>query len=229
MLAYPGEGTPGERTYDSGVVWGPTQAGQLEISELRRNDMKKRFGMLALLMALLTSVCTLAVAAPTLKAASANPFTNIPVTGTFTDANGPGTFSGTLDIQRFASAGGRNVTAIGALNGTLTEATGATSQVVNQSVSLPVQRTASPTSAAATTGCSILSLVLGPLNLNLLGLQVTLNQVNLNINAIPGAGNLLGNLLCSVAHLLDGNASGAAVSALLNHILGIVSGLLGGL
>ena len=57
-------------------------------------------------------------------------------------------------------------------------------------------------------GCQILDLTLGPLNLNVLGLVVTLNQVHLNITAVPGPGNLLGNLLCGVAHLLDGPNAG---------------------
>jgi hypothetical protein len=53
---------------------------------------------------------------------------------------------------------------------------------------------------------------------------VTLNQVHLNITAVPGPGNLLGNLLCSVTHLLDGgNTAG------LQSLLNILNGLLGGL
>jgi hypothetical protein len=40
--------------------------------------------------------------------------------------------------------------------------------------------------------CPILHLDLGPLDLNLLGLHVHLNEVILNIEAIPGPGNLLG-------------------------------------
>lgn len=47
--------------------------------------------------------------------------------------------------------------------------------------------------------CPILHLVLGPLNPNLLGLNVSLNQVILDITAIPGPGNLLGNLLYDIA------------------------------
>jgi hypothetical protein len=39
-------------------------------------------------------------------------------------------------------------------------------------------------------GCQILDLTLGPLNLNLLGLVVTLNQVHSNITAVRGPGNL---------------------------------------
>jgi hypothetical protein len=66
--------------------------------------------------------------------------------------------------------------------------------------------------------------VLGPLNLDLLGLVVTLDTVHLNITAQQGPGNLLGNLLCAVAGLLDGPAplSGLlnGITALLNQILG---------
>ncbi len=60
-----------------------------------------------------------------------------------------------------------------------------------------------PTTAALGS-CDVLNLVLGPLDLNLLGLEVHLNSVVLDIIAVTGAGNLLGNLLCAVAGLLDG-------------------------
>ena len=86
------------------------------------------------------------------------------------------------------------------------------------------------TSGAAASGvtaasCDILNLVLGPLDLNLLGLEVHLNQVVLDIVATTGAGNLLGNLLCAVAGLLDGGAALGQIAALLNQILGILNGL----
>ena len=70
--------------------------------------------------------------------------------------------------------------------------------------------------------CDILNLVLGPLDLNLLGLEVHLNRVVLDIIARTGAGNLLGNLLCAVAGLLDGGIGGllGRLVRLLNRILG---------
>jgi len=80
--------------------------------------------------------------------------------------------------------------------------------------------------AAAPLGsCDILNLVLGPLDLNLLGLTVHLNRVVLDIVAVTGAGNLLGNLLCAVAGLLDGTGTGllAQLSLLLNRILGALN------
>jgi hypothetical protein len=70
-----------------------------------------------------------------------------------------------------------------------------------------------------------LHLELGPLDLNLLGLMVHLNKVVLDITAQSGPGNLLGNLLCAVAHLLDSNAAGTALANLLNQILAILQGL----
>jgi len=74
-------------------------------------------------------------------------------------------------------------------------------------------------SAAPLGSCDILNLVLGPLDLNLLGLTVHLNRVVLDIVAVTGAGNLLGNLLCAVAGLLDGTGLLSTVLATLNQIL----------
>ena len=106
--------------------------------------------------------------------------------------------------------------ATGVLKGTLTNANGTSLGTVNQTVTDSVNTSAA---ANAVVGCQVLNLVLGPLNLNLLGLVVTLNQVTLNITAVPGAGNLLGNLLCAVVNLLNGTGGLASLSALLNQIL----------
>lgn len=129
----------------------------------------------------------------------------------------PVNFEGTMTVQRFASTG-HDVWAVGTISGTVTDATGAVLGTVNDvAKTLQVQR-ADPT-------CPILNLNLGPLHLDLLGLVVDLNQVVLTITAVSGAGNLLGNLLCAVAHLLDGSAAGNAIANLLNQILSILSGL----
>jgi hypothetical protein len=68
--------------------------------------------------------------------------------------------------------------------------------------------------------CQILHLVIGPIDLNLLGLMVHTNQIVLDITAQAGPGNLLGNLLCAVAHLLDNP------SAQLNGVAGLLNNLL---
>ena len=70
--------------------------------------------------------------------------------------------------------------------------------------------------------CRILTLTLGPLDLNLLGLRVQLNQLNLRITAIPGGG-LLGDLLCGVANLLNPPALGGGnLASVLNALLALV-------
>lgn len=80
--------------------------------------------------------------------------------------------------------------------------------------------------------CRILDLDLGPLDLNLLGLRVQLNQVELDITAEPGPGNLLGNLLCAVAALLDGfdlsGILGELLQQLLDALLELIRGIGGG-
>ena len=80
--------------------------------------------------------------------------------------------------------------------------------------------------AANAAACDILNLVLGPLDLNLLGLEIHLNRVVLDIVAVAGAGNLLGNLLCAVAGLLDGGPLAGLLGqlqTLLNQILGALN------
>lgn len=80
--------------------------------------------------------------------------------------------------------------------------------------------------ASRAAACDVLNLVLGPLDLNILGLRVQLNQVQLDITAVPGAGNLLGNLLCAVAGLLDGGPLAGLLGqlrTLLNQILGALN------
>lgn len=169
-------------------------------------------------LAMVAVMMFIAVLAP-MSAEAAKPAPTpvaIPVTGTGDGVN----FTGVANVTQFAVKNGQ-VVAIGTLTGTVTNTAGTVlGTVTNQAFTAPVDRAAS----AAQSGCNILHLVLGPLNLNLLGLNVSLNQVVLDITAIPGAGNLLGNLLCAVANLLNGNGLGV-LSNLLNQLLGILGGL----
>jgi hypothetical protein len=69
-------------------------------------------------------------------------------------------------------------------------------------------------------GFIILNLDLWPLKLDLLGLVIDLSAISLDVTAVPGAGNLLGNLLCAVAGLLDGPGNPlGGIAALLNRLL----------
>jgi hypothetical protein len=78
--------------------------------------------------------------------------------------------------------------------------------------------------AAAAATCDVLNLVLGPLDLNLLGLEIHLDTVVLDIVANP-AGGLLGELLCAVANLLSEGPREdllARLTGLLEQILGVL-------
>jgi hypothetical protein len=193
-----------------------------------------RVGLLAAFAAM---VLTPALA----HAASAqhNPFQGIPVAGTSTDGNA---FSGTMDVLGFINDNGA-IKAVGSLTGTITSAAGAATQVAGAIVSMPVtnagaavapaaatQQGFGGAAAATTTACQILNLDLGPLDLNLLGLTVHLNEVVLNIAAQPGAGNLVGNLLCAVANLLNGvNLGNILGTALTNTLTTLLNNLLAAL
>ena len=167
--------------------------------------------LLAIASALLIAPFSAAAAPAPAPAAQVNP-NAIPVTGTIPAIGG--TFTGVLDIARFAVRNGQLV-AIGTLTGTLIDALGAViGNVTNVPITLPVTN--------ITGTCDILHLELGPLDLNLLGLVVHLDQVVLDITAVPGAGNLLGNLLCAVAGLLDGGLNLNSLARLLNQILRIL-------
>jgi len=147
------------------------------------------------------------------------------VAGSFADASGArGVFAGTFTPSGFEAVDDQ-VVATGLLTGTLTDAAGAPLGTVNQTISTPIDRSASADAVAAAASCQILDLRLQPLDLDLLGLKVHLDTVHLNITAQTGSGNLLGNLLCAVTGLLDGAGALAQIAALLNQILAILNGL----
>lgn len=77
--------------------------------------------------------------------------------------------------------------------------------------------------APAQLSCQILRLSIGAIDLNLLGLTVHLNPVLLIVSAVPGAGNLLGNLLCAIAGLLDGVGTLVQIVNLLNQLLALLA------
>jgi hypothetical protein len=146
----------------------------------------------------------------------------IPVVSTGT----AGAFTGTFTLRRFVPTAS-GVAAIGTLTGVATP-TGGIPTSIFRNVVVPARVLAGGSAAtpagtqlqAAVAACGILHLDLGPLFLDLLGLQIDLSEVVLDISAQPGPGNLLGNLLCAVTGLLD---SPGGLARLLNSILGILA------
>jgi opacity protein-like surface antigen len=176
----------------------------------------------------LAAVCAALLVVPVAASAASAPtsvpvknFTNIPVTGT---AGAGKQFTGHFNVSQFITKGHRTF-AVGTLTGNI-----GGKSVKRSNVAIPISvgkgsvtpgtpgttgSTGSQVASPAAT-CPILHLELGPLTLNLLGLNVHLNRVVLDITATSGPGNLLGNLLCSVANLLNGSAAGSQLTALLN-------------
>src|SRR5262249_30696595 len=119
-------------------------------------------------------------------------------------------------VTNFRNINGQ-LTAVGDLTGTVRNAAGNILGTVSRQVQLPV-------TIGGISSCDILRLKLGPLDLNLLGLQVHLDRVVLDITAQAGPGNLLGNLLCAVAGLLDqGTGLNGVLANLLRAIMGILN------
>jgi len=133
-----------------------------------------------------------------------------PICLAITAQPGPGNLLGNLlsDIAGLLNQGTPLSQILGGLSGTQlnTLLTGLT-DLLNQALGqLTAGAAAAPSVAGGTT--SILHLSVGPLNLNLLGLMVKLDNCNngpvtIDVSAQSGPGNLLGNLLTGVSRLLD--------------------------
>ena len=162
-------------------------------------------------MALLVAILGAFVVAPLGAAAQPTSTATLPVTGTLSDG---GSFTGEITDLVFSNNGGV-LTLTGTLTGTATNAAGVVTEIT--------QTFTTTVDLSQGAACDILFLELGPISLDLLGLTVDLSQTTLDINAVPGAGNLLGNLLCAVAGLLDNPAGTTnALARLLNQILNIL-------
>ena len=170
----------------------------------------------------------------------------LPVAGTF---SGGGAFEGSVSINRFEQRG-NHIVAVGFVRGVLSRhrriGTAVTGEVewpvaVRSGEQLlafnhtldpvrPAEIAWSPGHAlprillAQAQSCSVLSVALGPINVNLLGAQVALGAMTFDLSG--QSGTPLGDLVCAASALL-GNVAG--VVKLLNSLLGVVTGLLGGL
>ena len=185
------------------------------------------------LLALLACLAAMFVAGPAQAQTTTTPLTKT-VAMTGKAANGKA-FKGKFAISNFKSVGGKTY-AVGTLTGTVKN------RKVTRIVSIPAKLTGeapprrqTPPLPGARSAqlppqqpgtCRVLNLVLGPLDLNLLGLRVELNQVNLRITAVPSTvpgGGLLGDLLCGITNLLNPSSLlGNQLSQILNAILALV-------
>jgi hypothetical protein len=172
----------------------------------------------------IAAVCAALLVVPVAASAQSTPtpvsvtsFKNIPITGT---ANNGKAFTGHFNVSQFVTRNGKAY-ALGTLTGKVGNRT-----VKRSNVAIPVSMgsgSSTGLTAHAAATCQILNLVLGPLHLNLLGLHVDLNQVVLNITGVTGTGQLLGNLLCGVANLLNPGLPAGQLAGLLNIVQQILN------
>jgi hypothetical protein len=191
--------------------------------------LKRQFSLLIIVLML----ATLVVPATAQQQINPKPGVSVPITG---NARQGGNLTGTFTILQFVNMGTATNPQLGAV-GTLAARTARGDTVVSQIV-MPVVATTRAAAATSTGGptiqqveCEILDLVLGPLDLNLAGLEIHLDTVHLLITADP-TGGLLGSLLSG---LLCGGGLGGLLGdlignledilAILNNLLAILNGL----
>ncbi|MFN2512978.1 MAG: hypothetical protein ABR568_16350 [Pyrinomonadaceae bacterium] len=176
--------------------------------------MKRKVISLGLTLALMSSFTLAPVfanAATSVTAPATAVAAGVQIPINFTSASG--SFSGVFNLTRFVVRNGQ-LAAVGTLTGTVTNAAGETVGAVVRTLTLSLLN--------ITGTCDILHLELGPIDLNLLGLIVHVDKIVIDIDAQSGPGNLLGNLLCAIANLLNANGPLVSLAGLLNQILSLL-------
>jgi len=149
----------------------------------------------------------------------------VPLTGTVISG---GTFTGSFSIAGFENRGGA-IYAIGIVSGVISgpsARTGISGPLALLVTATTGQPRATPSAVTAQATCDVLHLSFGGITLDLLGLDVVLSPVTLDLT---GGSGPLGNLVCQIVSLLNtaGNVVGLVVN-LLNTLLGLLGGLVGG-
>jgi len=160
----------------------------------------------------------------------------VPVTGTVSgtaEQESGSEVTGTFSIQRFARTESA-VAAVGTLTVSLTDPASGDARAVVTQVAVPLSRQASDTTAAeplgqtpavvptATQTCETLSLVLGPVDLDLRGVPIQLDRVVVDVTSAQISSDALPKLLCEIAGVLDNSAQPAELVTLLNRLLDLL-------
>lgn len=185
---------------------------------------RRRFGWVSVL-ALLALLASSATAEAARKPAPS--FRNIPVKTTTPQ----GELDGLLTIYGFYTEAGK-VWASGVLTGTLdgqpiTTPARALVEGGSGDVNGPSTQQIRPLRQHGAV-CPILFLEIGPIFLDLLGLELAIDPIVIELVARPGQGNLLGNLLCAIVGLFDqiGGGGGGLLDQLLGQIVTLLNRLL---
>jgi len=119
-------------------------------------------------------------------------------------------FRGRLENAKFYESRAGNLKVVGRLEGRILNDNGRVVDTVAERVRTHV-------AVGQRAECPILKLRTGRIFLDLLGLQLDIAPIAIDLTAVPG--NLLGNLLCAVAGLLDGPGLLSQLIALLNALV----------
>jgi hypothetical protein len=138
-----------------------------------------------------------------------------------------GTFEGTVSdpVVSFVKTNKyKGLKVSGTLNGTLTKTADPDNPIpVNEEFNTKAKASVPGSTGEVGTAavCQILNLDIGRIQLDLLGLVIDLHPIHLDITAVSGPGNLLGNLLCALTGILDpNNALADFLNALLEQLFG---------
>jgi hypothetical protein len=150
---------------------------------------------------------------------------NLPTSGTVLDAAGNPTsqvIGGTISVTRIDY---NQVTGTLEVDGTFTYLNNGVSVTqAFRDIPATLVRGGAPTAPV----CDILILDIGRITLDLLGLVVDIAPISIDITAVSGPGNLLGNLLCALVGILDGPRLGGFLGAITN-LLNQINAILGAL
>jgi hypothetical protein len=171
-----------------------------------------------MLLAAAASLLALTVFAPAAQAVSP-----IDVEGKVLNKKGNvvGTFTGkvsNIDVSYVKNKRYDGLKVSGVLDGTVDMNSGQQIPVTNKQFLTKAKASVPGPSGQVTTQavCQILDLDIGRIHLDLLGLVIDIAPIHIDITAVEGPGNLLGNLLCALVGILDPNS---ALADFLNNLL----------
>lgn len=133
-----------------------------------------------------------------------------------------GTFTGTVSNIEVSYVKNKKYDGLkvgGVLDGTVDMNSGPDVPVTNEQFLTKAKASVPGPSGEVTTqqgACQILDLDIGRIHLDLLGLVIDIAPIHIDITAVEGPGNLLGNLLCALVGILDPNT---ALANFLNQLL----------
>jgi hypothetical protein len=132
----------------------------------------------------------------------------IPFTTTGTSNGAMVDVAGTFTITQFGTTTNGQLAAQGTLATTIRDIVGLRSVVTQLVVPATAMGGAagSPGVITQQVPCGLLHVELAPLNLEAQGLMLNLNRLGLDISAAPGQASVAGNLLCSIAGLMNGGS-----------------------